>query len=507
MTGSLTPGSGRGPPAHGGFGSPDRPTPPRRTDSAPSGSDVTRPRSVPVHATIAAVGMIIRPELRRLATRVLGRMALRRWGFLILGGALITPYVMAVSVVGVVFGDYTASFLNLPDLVPDAVLALPLVTLSGLLPAVPGLEVAAVRTLLRRDLLPAGKRSRPDQWRVAGWYTLHLGVGGLVSAFTLAAPSAAAILMVLPFGELRSPLGTTRGGWEYAWGPPAGLGMLGGMMALAAVSGELLARWAPALLGPSVAERLAALERRRAEAEAGNDLARELHDSLGHTLSVVALQASAARTMLERDPAFARNALSAIEETSRAAVADLDGALETLRTRLPTARPLDDAGTSAPWPQPPAQSRPPTLSDLDALLSRTRAAGAPVTARIVGDLDRVPLALSSQAYRIVQEGLTNALRHAGVVPVTLRIAVGDDRLELDLANPLPAPGARPTSDGARPTSDGPQYGTARDRRAGRPGQGLHGLTARVSALSGTVTAGAIDGQWRITVRLPLGEPS
>ncbi len=98
-----------------------------------------------------------------------------------------------------------------------------------------------------------------------------------------------------------------------------------------------LARWAPAMLGPSPEERIAAAEA-RADLALRNRLARELHDSIGHALSAVSLQATAARRVLERDPHFAREALAAIEDTTRRTLAELDTVLcvhPPLRERSP----------------------------------------------------------------------------------------------------------------------------------------------------------------------------
>jgi signal transduction histidine kinase len=93
----------------------------------------------------------------------------------------------------------------------------------------------------------------------------------------------------------------------------------------------------------------------------------------------------------------------------------------------------------------------------------------------------VPAAVSREAYRIVQEGLTNVVRHAGKVPVSLRLAVGGDRLELDLENPL---------------------GESSTTGAGG-GRGLAGMRERVTVLRGQMTAGAHDGRWRVSVWIPL----
>jgi signal transduction histidine kinase len=94
----------------------------------------------------------------------------------------------------------------------------------------------------------------------------------------------------------------------------------------------------------------------------------------------------------------------------------------------------------------------------------------------------VPAVVSREAYRILQEGLTNALRHAGPVPVTLRLAATADALELELANPLGPGGRRPP---------------------GRGGRGLRGIGERVAILGGRLTAGPDGSGWRVAVDLPL----
>jgi signal transduction histidine kinase len=99
----------------------------------------------------------------------------------------------------------------------------------------------------------------------------------------------------------------------------------------------------------------------------------------------------------------------------------------------------------------------------------------------------VPAVVSREGYRIVQEALTNAIRHAGRVPVSLRLGVAERTLEIDLTNPV--------GDGAAGTGDG---------AAGRGGRGLNGMRERVALLGGRMTAGPDGGLWRVAVRLPTG---
>jgi len=118
------------------------------------------------------------------------------------------------------------------------------------------------------------------------------------------------------------------------WTAPAAATVLGTLLA-----GRFLAWLGPTLLGPSYAERLQRLEADAARATERNRIAREIHDSVGHALSVVTIQASAARKLIERDPGFAADALATIETASRRAAAELDDMLSLLRyeTRSPAA--------------------------------------------------------------------------------------------------------------------------------------------------------------------------
>ncbi|RFU36795.1 hypothetical protein DZF91_36275 [Actinomadura logoneensis] len=351
-------------------------------------------------------------------------------------------------------------------------LPIPAAVVTGLVAGVRQMEGTAVKELLGGPLaamnVPVARTLRA-RLGTGLWFSLHLHVGVVVGAASLALPPFALVLAVFPFfgwgvDDPRSPLYA----WKhspYQWlGPPAGLACVVALLGLIVVAGRTLAVLAPRFLGPTPEERVAELEEQAAKLAERNRLARELHDSVGHALSVVTLQAGAASRVLDRDPDFAREALTAIEESARAALADLDHVLGLLRE--------DKARTT---PQP-------TLADLERLVEQTRIAGVELDHGVDAAVAGIPAAVSREAYRIVQEGLTNALRHAGKVPVTLRITVADDRLNVLVANPLSGPPGRTRAGG---------------------GRGLGGIRERVTVLRGEMAAGPVRGEWRMEVSLPL----
>ncbi|WP_141203810.1 sensor histidine kinase [Streptomyces griseorubiginosus] len=225
-------------------------------------------------------------------------------------------------------------------------------------------------------------------------------------------------------------------------------------------AGRLVTGIALRLLGPSPADRFAALEERTEQLLERTRIARELHDSIGHALTVAVVQAGAARAA--GDPDFTERALNAIEETGRAALEDLERVLGVLR---------ESGG--------PVSGRP-TLAESDRLLESARASGAKVDAEFSGPLDTVPGPVSREGYRILQESLTNVLRHAGAVPVRVRVEVSRETLALEVRNPAPA------------SVPGP----------GR-GSGLRGIRERAALLGGRAHTGPDRGDWQVHAELPL----
>ena len=405
---------------------------------------------------------------------ITGGVTYRRWAYLILGGALLVPFILAGSVV------LPLALIQVQSLAGNATFVLLilvciaiLMVLTSWLPAVRTVEAAAVRELLGGPLSRQGfgsVRSWAARWRWTAWFVLHVLAGGAVSVATLFVPPAAVVSFTEPFTGAQNiggvHIGPIHGFWRWAI-PVGGLLSLICLVYGTALAGAILARLAPLFLGPSAADRLAAVEDRARALAQRNRLARELHDSVGHALSVVSIQAGAAGRVLDTDPDFVRRALSAIEESARSAMTDLDHVLGLLR---------EDSGEAADrTPQP-------TLDTLGQLIT---ASGIAVELRVTGELASVPQVVSREAYRIVQEGLTNVLRHAGKVPVSLCVDVQPDLVELTMVNPLgdPSPAAH------------------------RGGRGLPGMRERATVLHGQLTAGPDGDTWRVDVILPLHLPT
>ena len=203
-------------------------------------------------------------------------------------------------------------------------------------------------------------------------------------------------------------------------------------------------------------DRARALEARQAAWQERARLARELHDLIGHTVNVMVIQAGAGRRTLASDRGLAERAFQTIESTGREALEELDRLLGILRTE-----------TDEPdlLPQP-------GLEQLRALAGRFEDAGLPVEITIEGDEIPLPRSLDQSAYRIIQEALTNALRHAGDTIAHVAVRYRTDRLELEVAN---------DGSGNRPP----------DHAGG--GRGLIGIRERVALFGGELEAGPRAG--------------
>ncbi|AQZ70178.1 two-component system sensor kinase [[Actinomadura] parvosata subsp. kistnae] len=240
-------------------------------------------------------------------------------------------------------------------------------------------------------------------------------------------------------------------------------------------------------------ERAHAADTRAARAEERSRIARELHDVVAHHVSVMTVQAAAARRVLAADPDLAREALSAIEHTGRLAMTEMRNIVGVLRT--------DTRAELGPQPG---------VRDLPALVEQMREAGLPTRLRVEGAPVPLPAGVDLAAYRLVQEGLTNSLRHAGagaeaVVTVRYEPYELDVRVRDDGKGAVTQGGkgaAAQAGKGAGP-QDG-KGGAAQDGPPATAGHGLVGIRERVALYGGILNIGPLPGGgFEVRARLPL----
>jgi signal transduction histidine kinase len=215
----------------------------------------------------------------------------------------------------------------------------------------------------------------------------------------------------------------------------------------------------------ALAERERDVAAREAVLEERARIARELHDVIAHNVSMMVLQAGAERRVLDGGNGSTSQVLQGIESTGRSALTEMRRLVGMLRR--------DGAEPLAPQPG---------LADLPELVTAVRSAGLPVDLAVTGEQRDLPAGIELSAYRIVQEALTNALRHAGKARASVRLRYGEDKLEVEVVD------------------DGSGVATA----AGGGGHGLVGMRERVALYGGRFAAsGRPEGGFAVRVELPV----
>lgn len=333
---------------------------------------------------------------------------------------------------------------------------------------------------------------------VAGWACLVVGplalvvrrrhpVGALCVAFAAtlgpSGSSAANLSLIVAFfvaathGHRRAAWASIATGFVWsAWLGPLAYGDKTASTAFALVLGAWLAVLVMAAEAVRVtrerrAEALVAraIEARRQASEERLRMARDLHDVIGHNISLINFQAGLGLDLWDSQPDEAHAALAAIKAVSKDALGELRALLGALRQE-------EDEAPRSPIPG---------LARLGELVELTRAAGLTVTTEIVGDPVCLPAGVDLAAYRIVQESLTNVARHAPGARTSVRIAYGSSSIDVEVSNDCPASGHNGTGAGT--------------------GSGIAGMRERALALGGHLAAGpGTDGGFVVTAHLPGG---
>ena len=211
-----------------------------------------------------------------------------------------------------------------------------------------------------------------------------------------------------------------------------------------------------------LAERAMVAERR--------EIARDVHDFVGHGLAAVMLQVTSARHVLRRDPEAAEEALRSAEEVGRRSMQELRRTVTLLRS--------DETGVDPPLP---------SVAEIPALVEQARAGGLAVELQTRGDLSAIPPGIGVAVYRISQEALANAARHAPRARTTLGLELTDGRVAI-LAE-----------------TRGPVVSSSSSSERERPRFGLVGMQERATALGGEFAAGPTPDGWRVSCLLPVGD--
>lgn len=251
-------------------------------------------------------------------------------------------------------------------------------------------------------------------------------------------------------------------GWPF-WMMGIGFGWVSGeqMRRFRAVADELAAT------RERLAERAVDVERRR--------IAAEVHDLVGHSLTVVLLSVTGARRLVQDDPHAATEALLEAEAIGRASLAEIRDSARALRgDQVP-----GPGGGHASGGDGPAFAPMPAVRDLPDLVAGMVSAGSKVDLDITGEVDDVKPVTGLVVYRVVQESLNNTARHAPGASARVTVAVAPDAVDVDVVD---------SGGGAHDT--------------GPPGVGLLGMRERVEAAGGTLQAGAVPGGWRVRAHLP-----
>jgi len=310
----------------------------------------------------------------------------------------------------------------------------------------------------------------------AGRYPINPGLAVFVLTFDITLHSKRRVALAVPVASAAAAavsVGLQPSGVVtfFTWGTSV-LGVVAAWLAAENLR-HRRARWAALRARAERLERERDEEARRAVTEERLRIARELHDVIAHSMSVIAVQSAVGHHVMDTQPGQARQALAAIEATSRSALTEMRRLLGVLRQEGETRGSLTPA---------------PGLADLDSLVSQVQDAGLRVCVSVDGQRGTVPPGIDLSAYRIIQEALTNVIKYAGSPSADVSICYRADSLTVEIADHgRGAPGGLPAA------------------RNGS-GHGIIGMRERVAVFGGQFAAGpGPDGGFRVRARFPIRE--
>ena len=285
-------------------------------------------------------------------------------------------------------------------------------------------------------------------------------VASQVSVRRAVAFAAVTLAVLMAVTAANNPFGQISGG---------GFDLIPGMVAAALLAGIAVANRRAYVA--SIRDRAEQDARRQVDEERLR-IARELHDVVAHTMATINVQAGVAAHVLPTQPEAVAEALQAIKTASKEGLRELRAILNVLRQ-------ADDTDSVQPAPG---------LAQLDALVEGARRAGLPITLAVAGEPFPLPAAVDLAAYRIVQESLTNVIRHAGPADAAVSLRYHRDEIAIDVTD----------------TGHGPTAGSGPGAVGGTAGHGQAGMRERAAAVGGTVQTGPRPGGgYQVTARLPV----
>lgn len=493
----------------------------------------------------------------------------RRLLVLLIGGVMAVPYIAVITWAVSAWNEVSDRSLAL-SMLAFSVVVFVLLCIPAFLAVIRALERTLAEQLLELSIpTPPRRPTWSDRLRGALFYFGHAFAGALL-LITVVVVLPSVLLMVADpqqaselsnglLGIAGSPAGSTAGSSDGNADPSAGTGaesvivLSAGLVQILApvvlllltamiiAEGYFLPHYAQILLGPSAADRAALAGAERVRRFRRTVLAREVHDSIGHALTVTTMQAAVAKRALHQDQKLAEAAVDEIARTSREAVAELDHVLALLRAEadgavsdestvgdagaLDGADAIDGAegeaveGGEFAGDGDSGSAGPPrrTMLDITRLAEEARAIGHPTRLTVSGDATGLPPTVVHELHRIVREAVTNSLRHATTPGLDVAIDIGVDCVQVVTRNagaatgPMFGSSEKGRAEGkaaadAKATAAAKGIAGAKGAAAwARQSRGLVGIGERAALFGGSADWGIENGQWILQVRLPYSE--